>query len=581
MSETKIIIPGRLKSGVVGGHVTGAEDVYDDAKEQDQASINAANDSSIRDINSTIGSDSTAGTVKGRIKTLEDEVGTGGSVDTRIEAAINSLDSSKSSTSSDGKVSVLVEETNGKLSGITVTTDDVASASIVAQNKQILDNDIAGINAKIPSAASSSNQLADKDFVNSSISTSTASFKGTYNSLAELEAVTGADNNDYGFVISTDASGNTLYNRYKYNGNSWVFEYALNNSSFTSGQWETINSGMLSSDKAKLDALPDNVTLTEALNSKQPNIADLDTIRSGAASGATAYQKPLSGIPLSDIEEATQQKINLGYTAYQKPSDGIPSSDMSEAVNASLAKAGTAYQKPSAGIPESDLDGATKNKIDRGNDAYQLPSTGIPKSTLSGDVQESLSKADTALQEHQSLEDYYTKETTDSLLSGKQDSLTIDDAPTEGSGNPISSGAVYSLQDTLNIAISGKQDNLTFDEIPTQGSNNPVKSKGIFQAIQNAGQLQFVEVTVLPSPSSATLGKIYIINNGTSYEWYVTIYDDTVDPTVYQWRQVNVGSVDLSDYYNKAEVDALLSAKQDTLVFATVEQAEAAANELT
>jgi hypothetical protein len=94
---------------------------------------------------------------------------------------------------------------------------------------------------------------ATQNFVNSSIATSTATFRGTYNSLAELEAVT-ADENDYGFVVATDSAGNTVYNRYKYTTSttpaSWVFEYALNNSSFTAQQWATINSGATANDVA-------------------------------------------------------------------------------------------------------------------------------------------------------------------------------------------------------------------------------------------------------------------------------------------------------------------------------------------
>lgn len=114
---------------------------------------------------------------------------------------------------------------------------------------------VTAIEEKIPSQASSTNQLADKDFVNSSISTATATFKGTYNSVAELEQVT-ADANDYAFVISTDSAGNTVYNRYKYSEYRWQFEYALNNSSFTAAQWAAINSAITSGDVTKLRALP-------------------------------------------------------------------------------------------------------------------------------------------------------------------------------------------------------------------------------------------------------------------------------------------------------------------------------------
>ena len=43
------------------------------------------------------------------------------------------------------------------------------------------------------------------------------------------------------------------------------------------------------------------------------------------------------------------------------------------------------------------------------NSKYTKPEGGIPKSDLAQDVQNSLSKADTALQEHQSLAEYALK----------------------------------------------------------------------------------------------------------------------------------------------------------------------------
>ncbi len=91
------------------------------------------------------------------------------------------------------------------------------------------------------------------NFVNSSVSTNTANFIGTFNSVADLEAYSGTvTNNDYAFVIGTDTAGNTVYNRYKYNGTAWAFEYALNNSSFTATQWATIQSGLTSADKTQI-----------------------------------------------------------------------------------------------------------------------------------------------------------------------------------------------------------------------------------------------------------------------------------------------------------------------------------------
>lgn len=95
-------------------------------------------------------------------------------------------------------------------------------------------------------------------FVNSSVSTNTANFIGTFSSVADLEAYSGTvTNNDYAFVIGTDANGNTKYDRYKYTDSSdpasWEYEYTLNNSSFTAAEWATIQSGLTAADKTKYD----------------------------------------------------------------------------------------------------------------------------------------------------------------------------------------------------------------------------------------------------------------------------------------------------------------------------------------
>ena len=164
--------------------------------------------------------------------------------------------------------------------------------------------DIATINDKIPSQASSSNQLADKNFVNSSISTNTANFIGTFNSVAELEAYSGTvTNNDYAFVVGEDSDGNTVYNRYKYTTAttpaSWEFEYALNNSSFTAAQWAAINSG----------ATTTNIGLAESALQPNDNISEL--------TNDAGY---ITGITSSDVTTA------LGYTPYNSSNpDGYTS----------------------------------------------------------------------------------------------------------------------------------------------------------------------------------------------------------------------------------------------------------------
>jgi len=141
------------------------------------------------------------------------------------------------------------------------------------------------LNTLIPSQVTSTNILADKDFVNSSISTATATFRGSYNSVTDLSLTTSAtreqiaaaiatklaslvppivpDNNDYVFVAipTADATPTQIarVERYKYVVPAapatpyWAYEYTLNNSGFTAAQWASINSGLTSSYKTKID----------------------------------------------------------------------------------------------------------------------------------------------------------------------------------------------------------------------------------------------------------------------------------------------------------------------------------------
>lgn len=97
---------------------------------------------------------------------------------------------------------------------------------------------------------------ATEDFVNSSIATNTAFFRGTFDSVAKLPS-TGVTNNDYAFIVvyeRLDPSTVKQYDRYKYTteSNSWVYEYTLNNSSFTADEWATIQSGLKAADKKQI-----------------------------------------------------------------------------------------------------------------------------------------------------------------------------------------------------------------------------------------------------------------------------------------------------------------------------------------
>lgn len=112
------------------------------------------------------------------------------------------------------------------------------------------------------------------DFVNSTVQTATAEFRGTYQSVEELQEVE-ADRNDYAYVMDSDAGGNTIYKRYKYaEGTGWQWEYDLNCSGFTAEELGTIRSGMMQEDVEKLRGLPEKdavMPLTRTTDYLSPN----------------------------------------------------------------------------------------------------------------------------------------------------------------------------------------------------------------------------------------------------------------------------------------------------------------------
>ena len=121
-------------------------------------------------------------------------------------------------------------------------------------------------------------------------------------------------------------------------------------------------------------------------NTKQDIITDLATIRSGASKGATAVQP-----------EAGKGLFSGSYN------------DLTD--------------KPA--IPDAVTEGTVSGwGFTKNTGTYSKPAGGIPKSDLAAAVQTSLGKADTALQEHQSLAAYRTAAAQDVIDSGKVDKVT-------------------------------------------------------------------------------------------------------------------------------------------------------------
>lgn len=213
-----------------------------------------------------------------------------------------------------------------------------------------VEDDVDNIQELIPVQATSNNQLADKDFVNSSIATSTATFRETYNVVTDLHLSTSAthqqvttaldntisvaDNNDYCFVeIPTDdlTPTETLQvDRYKYNGSSWSFEYTLNNSGYTSAQWKAINSGITSGKVTQYDGYAtskqDTLTPGTGINIDSNNVISSAEYTNKANIDASNFTSEgttfISNLGFPDSLRYESLSIGASGTTYTSPANG-------------------------------------------------------------------------------------------------------------------------------------------------------------------------------------------------------------------------------------------------------------------
>ena len=223
---------------------------------------------------------------------------------------------------------------------IAINTSDIATnaANIATNTTNIATNtaniatnvaDIAAINGKIPAQASTTNQLADKNFVNSAIQTAAANFRGSWENWAavptsaedyppDYEGDTTPTVNDY--MVVQDASDYVLETlegtwRFKYTGNwetegknGWMPEYQVNESPFTPEQLAAINSGITAEGVAQITTNKDNISAINNTISGFGNIVTHNVNEFATAAQGAKADTALQSINGTMVTEA------LGYT---------------------------------------------------------------------------------------------------------------------------------------------------------------------------------------------------------------------------------------------------------------------------
>lgn len=174
-----------------------------------------------------------------------------------------------------------------------------------------------GIKALIPPQANKDNQLADKNFVNSSINSSAAYFIGSFATYADLlrwqnDNPTKAANNDYAYVEQDETHNNEAW-RYIYvktdeeTVGTWKPQFKVNdNTPFTAAQLAAINSNITSD---KVTAFDNHV-----VNKENPHAVTKEQIGLGNVDNTSDLNKPLSTATseaLENLNKVIPTNINL------------------------------------------------------------------------------------------------------------------------------------------------------------------------------------------------------------------------------------------------------------------------------
>ena len=247
------------------------------------------------------------------------------------------------------------------------------------QADQTLQGNIDDINGKIPAAASQQNQLADKEFVNSSIASNTGNLQGNYNLVTDLGLTVAATDTEIGTALAGEIAnpGNNDYcfvgvpvndqtpdeiavtKRFKYNlaQQKWLYEYSLNNSTFTAAQFDAINSGITAVLVTKLGDLPTATALAQQISTSISTaltdyytkanidtlIANYSTTQQMTTAIATALTDYYTKTNIDTLIADYSTTVQMTTAISQAIATALASYSTTQQMNAAIASALTPY----------------------------------------------------------------------------------------------------------------------------------------------------------------------------------------------------------------------------------------------
>lgn len=275
---------------------------------------------------------------------------------------------------------------------------------------------------------------------------------------------------------------------------------------------------------------------------------------SGAAAGALASAKKYTDEKIAAIPKAAEYTLETGSAdgSLVLKKDGVAVGD------AAVVKGwATLLAKAQKGVDDAAAAAAAAQAAQSTADGkYSKPAGGIPKTDLAQAVQTSLGKADTALQNHQTV-------TLESGTNNGTVKITVNGTATDNVAVKGLKSAAYTESSAYATAAQGtKADNAmpkaggaftgaVTVQAPT-AEMNPATKQYVDTAINAVKQFEYQVVTELPTAAQATMGKIYLKAHShnpsdgqpDSYDEFITVQSGST----YKWERIGNTDIDLSGY---------------------------------
>ena len=275
---------------------------------------------------------------------------------------------------------------------------------------------------------------------------------------------------------------------------------------------------------------------------------------SGSADGALASAKKYTDEKIAAIPKAAEYTLETGAAdgSLVLKKDGVAVGD------AAVVKGwATLLAKAQKGVDDAAAAAAAAQAAQSTADSkYFKPEGGIPKTDLAQAVQTSLGKADTALQNHQTV-------TLESGTNNGTVKITVNGTATDNVAVKGLKSAAYTESSAYATAAQGtKADNAmpkaggaftgaVTVQAPT-AEMNPATKQYVDTAINAVKQFEYQVVTELPTAAQATMGKIYLKAHShnpsdgqpDSYDEFITVHSGST----YKWERIGNTDIDLSGY---------------------------------